>query len=284
MSNSFPSDVIDIGVNLTHSAFDADRCDVLQRAAMAGVASMIVTGTSVATSRAAVVLAERTGLYATAGVHPHDAETAEADWPDAIASLAASPRVVAIGETGLDYYRNYSSRAAQRRAFQRQAELAVAVGKPLFVHDRDSGGETRAILADYRDSLVDCVIHCFTGSAEDLDGYLQDGYHIGVTGWICDPRRGAELAALAMRIPAHRLMIETDAPFLLPRNMTPKPRSRRNEPAFLPWVVAKLAECRGEEAATLARRTHANAARFFRIDVASDVASDVPGHLRSPDV
>ena len=259
------NDVIDIGVNLTNSAFDADRADVLQRAAAAGVTSMLVTGTSVAASQAASALAEKTGLYATAGVHPHDAEAAPPDWPEAIASLAQSRTVVAIGETGLDYYRNYSSRDAQRQAFQRQAELAVAVGKPLFVHDRDSGGETRAILADYRNRLVDCVIHCFTGTAEDLDGYLQDGYHIGITGWICDERRGGELAALAPRIPADRLMIETDAPFLLPRNITPKPSSRRNEPAFLPWVVAKLAECRSEDPAALAEQTQANARRFFRL-------------------
>ena len=263
------SPMIDIGANLANAAFDADRTEVLRRAAAAGVASMIVTGTSVAGSRAALALAEGAGLFATAGVHPHDAEGAAADWLEAIAALAQSPAVVAVGETGLDYYRNYSSRDAQRRAFRRQAELAVATAKPLFVHDRDSGGETRAILADYRDALVDCVIHCFTGTAEELDGYLQDGYHIGITGWICDERRGAELARLAARIPADRLLIETDAPYLLPRNLprniAPKPRSRRNEPAFLPWVAAKLAECRGEDVTTLARQTRVNAVRFFRL-------------------
>ena len=257
--------MIDIGANLADAAFDADREEVLQRAAAAGVASIIVTGTSVAASRAALALAEAAGLFATAGVHPHDAEAAAADWPAAIATLAQSPAVVAVGETGLDYYRDYSSRDAQRCTFRRHAELAVAIGKPLFVHDRDAGGETRAILADYRDALVDCVIHCFTGTAAELDGYLQDGYHIGITGWICDERRGAGLGDLAARIPADRLMIETDAPYLLPRNIAPKPRARRNEPAFLPWVAAKLAECRGEDVATLARQTHANAARFFRL-------------------
>ena len=273
MSVSFPNDaiflVIDIGANLVNSAFDADRPDVLRRAAAAGVASMIVTGTSVAASRTALALAEKAGLFATAGVHPHDAEEAAADWPDAIATLAQSPEVVAVGETGLDYYRNYSSQDAQRRAFRRQAELAVATAKPLFVHDRDSGGETRAILADYRDALAGCVIHCFTGTAEELDGYLEDGYHIGITGWICDERRGTGLAELVARIPADRLLIETDAPYLLPRNLprdiAPKPRSRRNEPAFLPWVAAKLAECRGEDVTTLARQTHVNTVRFFRL-------------------
>ena len=144
-------------------------------------------------------------------------------------------------------------------------ELAVAANLPLFVHDRDSAGDTRTVLRDCRDDLAACVIHCFTGTEEDLEGYLEDGYSIGVTGWICDERRGRDLAAMVPRIPAERLMIETDAPFLLPRTIAPRPRSRRNEPAFLPWVAKRLAACRGESAATLERRTHDNAARFFQL-------------------
>lgn len=258
--------MIDIGVNLANAAFDDDRDAVLARARAAGVQAMVVTGTSVADSRAAVALAQRDdGLFATAGVHPHEASAVGSDWPKQLAELAAAPEVVAIGETGLDYYRNYARREDQRRVFRRQVELAVAANLPLFVHDRDSAGDTRAVLRDCRDDLAACVIHCFTGTEEDLEGYLEDGYSIGVTGWICDERRGRDLAALAPRIPAERLMIETDAPFLLPRTIAPRPRSRRNEPAFLPWVAKRLAACRGESAATLERRTHDNAARFFRL-------------------
>ena len=139
------------------------------------------------------------------------------------------------------------------------------MGKPLFVHDRDSGGDTRAILAEYRSNLSDCVIHCFTGTAEDLEGYLDDGWHIGITGWVCDERRGRDLADLVPRIPDDKLMIETDAPYLLPRTMAPRPRSRRNEPAFLGWVARRVAECRGAEPADIAHLTHANAVRFFRL-------------------
>lgn len=259
--------MIDIGVNLTNPAFDADRDAVVQRAQAAGVTTLIVTGTSVAASQAAVHLANAPTLYATAGVHPHDAGASAPDWLADIGALAASPAVVAIGETGLDYYRNYSSRIAQRAAFRAQIELAVDLDKPLFVHDRESGGETRAILADYRNDLSACVIHCFTGTATELDGYLADGYSIGVTGWICDERRGSALAELVARIPAERLMIETDAPYLLPRTMRPKPRSRRNEPSYLPWVAQKVAACRSEDPATVAAQTHANAAKFFRLDV-----------------
>ncbi len=257
--------MIDIGANLTNAAFDDDREEVVARAAAAGVAAMVVTGTSVAGSRAAAELADGKRLFATAGVHPHDAGTVEPGWAADLAELAARPEVVAIGETGLDYYRNYSPREDQQRIFRRQAELAVETGLPLFVHDRDSAGDTRRILENYRHDLPACVIHCFTGTAEDLDGYLEDGYHIGITGWICDERRGVELASMVDRIPADRLMIETDAPYLLPRTMHPKPRSRRNEPAFLPWVARRVAECREEEAALVAKKTHANAASFFRL-------------------
>lgn len=258
--------MIDIGVNLANAAFEDDRDAVLARAQAAGVQAMVVTGTSVADSCAALALAQqRDGLFATAGVHPHEAGAVEPDWAERVAELAAAVEVVAIGETGLDYYRNYAPRDAQRRVFRRQAELAVNIGLPLFVHDRDSAGDTRAVLRDFRNDLAACVIHCFTGSEEDLEGYLEDGYSIGVTGWICDERRGTGLAALAPRIPAERLMIETDAPYLLPRTITPRPRSRRNEPAFLPWVAKRLAACRGEDAAVLERRTHDNAARFFRL-------------------
>ena len=258
--------MIDIGANLTNAAFANDCEDVLDRAQSADVAAIVVTGTSIQASRAALALAERRpALFATAGVHPHDAGDVHPGWADELACLARCPDVVAIGETGLDYYRDYSPRPDQRRVFRRQVELAVETGKPLFVHDRESGGDTRAILAGYRSDLSDCVIHCFTGTAEDLEGYLDDGWHIGITGWICDERRGTDLAGMVSRIPDDRLMIETDAPYLLPRTMAPRPRSRRNEPAFLGWVARRVAECRGAEPEDIERLTHANAARFFRL-------------------
>lgn len=273
--------MIDIGANLLDSAFDADRQEALRRAGAAGVDAIVLTGTSVASSRAAADLArsphvggqeparEAYGpiprLFATAGVHPHDAAAVEAGWDDEIASLADRTEVVAIGETGLDYYRNFSPRDEQRLVFRRQVELAVQLDMPLFVHDRDAEGDTRRILADYRDDLTACVIHCFTGNAADLEGYIDDGYHIGITGWICDERRGRQLMELAHQIPGGKLMIETDAPYLLPRNIVPRPRSRRNEPAFLTWVAQQLALCRGEDPVAVQRQTRLNAMRFFAL-------------------
>ena len=271
--------MIDIGANLLNPVFDADRREVLRRARAAGVDAIVLTGTSVASSRAGADFASRGGgdagsagesshepiprLFATAGVHPHDATAVEAGWGDEIAGLAERAEVVAIGETGLDYYRNFSPPTEQRIVFRRQVELAVELNMPLFVHDRDSEGDTRSILSDYRNDLVACVIHCFTGTPADLEGYLEDGHYIGITGWICDERRGRQLMELVRLIPGDRLMIETDAPYLLPRNIVPRPRSRRNEPAFLTWVAEQVARCRDEDPVSLGRQTEINAMRFF---------------------
>lgn len=274
--------MIDIGANLLNAAFDDDRQEVLRRAAAAGVDVVVLTGTSAASSRAAADFASRPEdgipesagessgeaiprLFATAGVHPHDASAVALGWDDDIVRLAGRAEVVAIGETGLDYYRNFSTRPEQQAVFRRQVELAVDLSMPLFVHDRDSEGDTRSILAEHRADLSACVIHCFTGTSGDLEGYLEDGYYIGITGWICDERRGSQLMELVRRIPGDRLMIETDAPYLLPRTIAPRPRSRRNEPAFLTWVARQVARCRGEDPTRVEQQTHANAMRFFAL-------------------
>ena len=258
--------MIDIGANLTHRSFEADRDEVLSRARSAGVKGIVVTGTSVAESREALRLAATNAdVWSTAGVHPHEAKSVSAGWIDDIAALASKPKVVAIGEAGLDFNRNFSPPADQRDVFAAQVELAGRLDMPLFVHDRDSEGETARLLAEHRAKPDRVVIHCFTGSAEDLDTWLDAGYYIGITGWICDPRRGGELRTLAPRIPSDRLLIETDAPYLMPRTMRSKPRSRRNEPAFLIEVANALAELRGTAAAELAETTAENARRAFRL-------------------
>ena len=239
---------------------------MLNRAHAADVTAIVLTGTSVRASRAAITLAEpRTGLFATAGVHPHDAAEVKPGWAAELTCLARSADVVAIGEAGLDYYRNYSPRQEQRTVFRRQVELAVETGKPLFVHDRDSGGETRAILADYRADLCDCVIHCFTGTARDLDGYLDDGWHIGITGWVCDERRGQDLAGSRSANPGR----QADD-----RNRRAVPPAAYDDPkAALPAQRALLPpldrparrRMPGADLRDIGRLTHANAARFFRL-------------------
>ena len=258
--------MIDIGANLTHTSFEADRDAVLARARTAGVEGIVVTGTSVPESHAAAQLAAgHDDLWSTAGVHPHEAKSVCANWIDELAEFSDKPTVVAIGEAGLDFNRNYSPPEVQREVFSAQIRLAVQLDMPLFVHDRDSRGETARLLAEHGGDPERIVIHCFTGSAEDLDTWLDAGYYIGITGWICDPRRGDGLRDLAPRIPGNRLLIETDAPYRIPQTMRPRPRSRRNEPAFLVEVANALAALRGTTAAEIAATTADNARRAFRL-------------------
>jgi TatD DNase family protein len=262
-------DLIDIGANLTHDSFDADRDAVLARAAAAGVARIIVTGTSVTSSAQAVALCEahpRT-LAATAGVHPHHAAEFDTHTTAALRRLLANPAFVAVGECGLDYFRDYSPRDAQQRAFAAQLELAAEVGKPVFLHQRDAHADFVAMLEPLRAALAGGVAHCFTGGPQELEAYLALDLYVGVTGWVCDERRGAELRAAVPLIPRERLLIETDAPYLLPRDLVPKPKTRRNEPQLLAHVLERVAMLRNEPAADVARATTANAERLFGLPV-----------------
>ncbi len=261
-------ELIDIGVNLTHDSFAADLAAVIQRAHEAGVVQFVGTGTTVDASRALVALAAqlpRGVLATTAGVHPHHAAELDDTALRSLAAVARDPRVVAIGECGLDYYRNFAPRTAQLAAFRRQLELAVELRRPVFLHERDAHGDFIAVVREFRPQLVGAVAHCFTGGPAEVDACLELDLHIGVTGWVCDERRGSALQAAVPRIPAGRLMLETDAPYLLPRTLRPTPRSRRNEPAWLAEVARTVATLRGESLAALAAHTTATARRFFSL-------------------
>ncbi len=259
--------LIDIGVNLTHDSFDADRAAVIERATQAGVLQMIVTGADGPSTRKALELAREhpARLFATAGVHPHHAATFDEALACELEQLAAQPEVVAIGECGLDYFRDYSPREAQRRAFERQLELAARIGKPVFLHQRDAHEDFLAILRKHRPHLKGGVAHCFTGTRDQLTACLDLDLAIGLTGWICDERRGTHLLPLAREIPAARLMVETDAPYLLPRDLKPRPSSRRNEPMFLPHVAQALASARGEPLEQLAKSMTSAARALFQL-------------------
>lgn len=258
--------MIDIGVNLTNTVFDADRDAVLARAEDAGVQTLIVIGTDLAHSQAAVELAAAHPgmLYATAGVHPHDAAGWESGTGQALMVLAEARQVVAIGECGLDFNRNYSPPAAQEYAFEAQLELAAALGLPVFLHQRDALPRFLAILGRYRDRLSAAVAHCFTEGPEALAACLDLDLHIGVTGWITDARRGEALRQSIARAPLGRLMIETDAPYLLPRGVRPL-RARRNEPMYLSHVCAAVAQVMGRSPEEVAAATTRNARAFFRL-------------------
>lgn len=260
-------ELIDVGANLTHDSFDADRDAVLERAAAAGVGRMVVTGSSEQSSLdAARLAADRPGrLYATAGVHPHHAAEYGRATGETLRRLADRPEVVAIGECGLDYFRDFSPREAQREAFHEQLELAVECGLPVFLHQRDAHDDFVDVLSPVLPRLSRAVAHCFTGNAQMLGEYLELGLYIGITGWICDERRGGELREAAPAIPLDRLMLETDAPYLLPRTLEPKPSSRRNEPMHLREVLRVFAQVSGRPEETIARAATENAERFFAL-------------------
>jgi len=256
---------IDIGCNLGHDSFERDRHEVVQRALDAGVAQMVLTGASVAGSeRARELAAEHPArMVATAGVHPHLAAEVDDDALARLKALHALDLVAAVGECGLDYFRDISPRPVQQRAFERQLGLAEACGKPVFLHQRDAHADFRAILAEFRDRLGPVVVHCFTDSRQAMYDYLDLDCHIGITGWVCDERRGRPLKEIVPEVPVERLMLETDAPYLKPRNLRPKARTHRNEPCWLPWIGGTVAALLGVSPRLLAEKTSANARRFF---------------------
>ncbi len=260
---------VEIGVNLEHRQFNRDRDSVLDRALAAGVTRLIITGSNLQTSREALALArKRSGvLWCTAGLHPHHASEFGADTIGQLRELLVQPEVVAVGECGLDFNRDFSPRPAQERCFESHCQLACELDRPLFLHDREAHTRFHDILKAHRPQLKrGGVVHCFTGTAEEVRAYLDLDLHIGITGWICDERRGRHLRTLVRDIPRDRLMLETDAPYLLPRDLEPLPRDRRNEPAFLPHVGRTVAACLGMDVEELARTTTATARAFFRLE------------------
>ncbi|AFH65640.1 TatD family hydrolase [Paenibacillus caseinilyticus] len=267
MTGNHTPELIDIGVNLTHRSFHADREEVIARALAAGVSVQVLTGTSLRSSTEAARLAARYPgqLYATAGIHPHDAKGCDDTTIPRLRELAALPQVTAIGECGLDYNRDFSPRDVQRRWFEEQLGLAAETGLPLFLHEREAHADFAALLRQHRAYIGRAVVHCFTGTAYELHKYLDMGLYIGITGWICDERRGKHLRELVKRIPLERLMLETDAPFLTPRDLSPKPKDGRNEPAFLPHILQTVAACMGKPAEEVAEATTRTARTFFGI-------------------
>ncbi len=266
--------LIDIGVNLTHASFANQREAVLERAYAAGVTQLVLTGTSLADSEQAQQLCEQlddstSRLFSTAGVHPHEASNWSSTSAQQLRDLLRQPRVRAVGECGLDFNRDFSPRPQQEKALEEQLALAVELQLPVFLHERDADERLLAIVREFRDRLPAAVVHCFTGEKRALYGYLDLDLHIGITGWICDERRGTHLHTLVREIPKGRLMLESDAPYLLPRTLRPKPKSRHNEPAFLPWVLEEVARHREETPEQLAAHTSACARQFFNLPLPS---------------
>ena len=253
----------DIGANLTHPSFHDDVEAVVARARAAHVSNIVVTGTTVLESRLAAEIADRCHLYATAGVHPHHARDCGPATLGELRELAKHPRVVAIGECGLDFNRNYSPHPDQEKWFIAQLELGLELGRPLFLHSRDAHPRFAQILRHH--GVKNAVAHCFTGEKDELHAYIELGLYIGITGWICDERRGKHLLQLVRDIPADRLLLETDSPYLTPRDLRPQPKARRNEPAFLPHIAKTVARALGRPLEEVAAETARNAQTLFGI-------------------
>jgi TatD DNase family protein len=253
--------LVDIGANLTHCAFSNDLPRVVEKARQVGITRIVVTGTAVDESMAAIRVAQQFGLHATAGVHPHHARDCGPQTIPALRELAKHPRVVAIGECGLDFNRNYSPHPDQEKWFVAQLELGIELGKPLFLHSRDAHPRFYEILKHHQ--VRSAVAHCFTGEKDELHAYLELGLYIGITGWICDERRGRHLVELVRDIPRERLLLETDSPYLTPRDLRPQPKARRNEPALLPHILRAVARALGRPAEEVAADTTRNALTLF---------------------
>ena len=260
--------MFDIGLNLTSSQFAKDRDEVVARAFAAGVKGLLLTGTNLHESEQAQQLAQRyERCWSTAGVHPHDSSQWTAESGDTLYRLAKTPEVVAIGECGLDFNRNFSTPEEQEKAFTAQLALAAELEMPVFMHCRDAHERFLTLLDPWLEKLPGAVLHCFTGSRQEALDCLKRGLYLGITGWVCDERRGLELRELLPVIPADRLLLETDAPYLLPRDMKPKPASRRNEPAYLGHIVESVAKWRGEDPHWLSAQTDDNVRNLFGINV-----------------
>jgi TatD DNase family protein len=263
--------LIDIGVNLTNKRFNKDRDDVILRAKNQGIEKLLITGTSVVESQQALELCQYyqqefpDTLFSTAGVHPHDADGVSEDYLGQLAQLAKQPYVKAIGECGLDFNRNFSAPAQQLKIFKEQISLAAELTMPLFLHQRDAFSPWFAELKPFIGRIPAMVAHCFTGNKAELEQCIAANMYIGITGWLCDERRGKELQDVIKLIPLNRLLIETDAPYLTPRTIRPRPKSSRNEPSYLPYVVQKIADIIAIDLDEIACQTSANAHRVFNL-------------------
>jgi TatD DNase family protein len=259
--------MIDSHCHLDFPQFDQDRDEVLARALEAGLVAIVNPGTDLESSRRALALAERCDtIYAAVGVHPHDASTLDPQTLAELRQLAAYPRVVAIGEIGLDYYRDLSPRAEQRAAFEAQLALAAELGLPVIIHQRESATDVMAALRDWAaGGHAGCVLHAFSGDAAMAHEAVELDFHIGVGGPLTF-QNARDLPEIVSDLPVECLLVETDAPYLAPHPY----RGRRNEPAYVRLVAERLAELRQMPLDALARQATANAGRLFRLGEVTD--------------
>ena len=264
--------MFDCCVNLVHPAFDKDRIELLQKAMDLGLKGALLCSSDLESSCQSAVMARQLKeqlnihLFSTAGVHPHQASLWKNETKKALALLVEEHKgtIRVLGEMGLDYERNYSPLRMQRKAFTAQLELAAELHIPVFLHQRNSHKDFLKILNSFAHQLPAMLVHCFTGSSYELKSYLDLDCYIGITGWFCDERRGAHLHSLITDIPRNRLIVETDAPYLIPRTLR-KRKQNRNEPSYLAHLIEQITAHYPLTVEELSRLTRTNAYKFLNV-------------------
>ena len=256
---------IDIGANLTHESFHQDLELVLENAIAAGLYKIIITATSVDETNRAIECTDLNPslLWATAGVHPHNAKNTSDNFIEELEKLAMHNKVIAIGECGLDYCRNFSTPKKQRAVFEKQIKLSLKTGLPLFLHQRDAHEDFITMLKEQSVNEIKGVTHCFTGDKGQLKDHLDLGLYIGITGWVCDPRRNQDLLESIKYLPMDRLLIETDAPYLMPKELENKLKTRSNEPKYIREIAEFISNQKGIEIEDLANIAKNNTENLF---------------------
>ena len=256
--------IFDSHCHLDDRSYEKDLDDVLNRAHTAGVNAMMTVGTDYKSSRKAVFLAKKYPVcYASVGIHPHDAKECSRRVLEELRNLAGHSKVRAWGEIGLDFNRMYSPQADQEKWFIRQLEIAQEMNLPLIFHERDSNGRFYDLLRGHAKQGIRGVLHCFSGSRDELQRYLSFGLFIGITGILTMKKRGRELRQMIRSAPIERLVVETDAPYLTPA--PEKNRTRRNEPSFVRTVLLKLAKVREDDPEEIATRIWNNTCQLYEI-------------------
>ena len=255
----------DIGVNLTHESFENDYKNVIENAFENSVDRICLTGTSIEDSEKCIEITKKFhgNLISTVGIHPHYADNFDKSSKIVLKKLALNENVKAIGETGLDFNRNFSSKEKQIESFHTHIEIANDLDMPMFLHQRDAHKVFIECINDVKIKSK-AVVHCFTGNISELYEYLNMDLFIGITGWLCDPMRGKDLEKAIVEIPLNKLMIETDSPYLLPKNL--KVKGRRNEPKFLPEIFNKIVSLRSETSEELQNQIYLNSLNFFNLN------------------
>ena len=254
----------DCGVNLFSAQFVDQETAIIAAANKAGVTRCLLISSDLAESKKNTQFCQQhAGCFSTTGVHPHQAAQVADNWLSELTAQLANPKIVAIGECGLDFNRDFSPRAVQQAVFAEQLKLSQHTKLPVYLHERDAFNTQIAMLKEQ--PPLAGIAHCFTGNSQQLKAYLDLGLYIGITGWLCDERRGQELQQALAYIPLDRLILETDAPYLIPRNIRPRPRS--NSPALLPAIGSEVARLTGHSLQQIAEQSYQNSCQLLQLPV-----------------